>query len=82
MPASIDLRHRFEVGLRVGQQLRVLLEAQARGLLLELELGDALAQRVELALELQAALVAGAQLGGQVVVLAARGAQRLSRARA
>jgi hypothetical protein len=35
----------------VGQQLAVLLQAQARGLLLELQLGDALAQRLQLALQ-------------------------------
>ena len=64
-----------QIGLRIGQQLGILLKAQARGLFFELELGDALAQRVKLALELQAALVAGAQLAGQVVVLAALGAQ-------
>ena len=69
--------HRRQVGLGIGQQLAVLLESQPRGLLLELEIGDALAQRIEIAFELQAPLVAGAQLGRQVVVFAALGAQRL-----
>jgi hypothetical protein len=69
------LRHGFQVGLGVGQQLGVLLQPQAGGLLLELHVGDALAQRVQFALQLQAAFVAGAQLGGQVVVFAALGAQ-------
>ena len=35
----------LQVGLGVGQQRGVLLQAQARGLFLELEFGDALAQR-------------------------------------
>ena len=67
----------FQIGLRIGQLLLILLKAQAGSLLLELEFGDALAQRVELALELHASLVAGAQLGGQVVIFAAAGAQCL-----
>ncbi|MPM66173.1 hypothetical protein SDC9_113080 [bioreactor metagenome] len=71
------LRHGRQVGLRVGQQLAVLLQAQARGLLLELEFGDALTQRVQRALGLHAPLVAGAQLRRQAVVLAAALAQRL-----
>ena len=65
----------LQVGLRVGQQRGVLLQAQARGLFLELEFGDALAQRVQRPLQLHAALVAGAQLGRQVVVFAALGRQ-------
>ena len=52
-----------------------MLQAQARCLFLELELGDAGAQRVERAFELHAALVAGAQLGGEVVVFTALGGQ-------
>ena len=68
-------RHGLQVGLRIGQQCGVLLQAQARCLFLELELGDAGAQRVERAFELHAALVAGAQLGGEVVVFTALGGQ-------
>ena len=69
--------HGLQVGLRVGQQRGVLLQAQARGLFLELEFGDALAQRVQRAFELHAALVAGAQFGRQVVIFAALGGQGL-----
>jgi len=71
------LGHGLQIGLRVGQQLGVLLQAQARSLLLELQVGDALAQRFELALKRHAALVTGAQLGSQVVVVAAFGPQFL-----
>lgn len=60
-----------QVGARLFQQSGVLLQAQARGLLLELEFGDALAQRVQRLLQLLAAFVAGAQLVGQVVIFAA-----------
>ena len=67
----------LQVGAGVGQHLRVLLKAKAGGLLFQLEFGDAAAQWLQLALQRQAAFVAGAQLGGQVVVLAAAGAQRL-----
>src|SRR6185369_9287563 len=48
-----------------------------RRLFLELEIRDALAQRVELALELEPPFVAGSQLGSEIVVLAAFGTQRL-----
>ena len=39
-------RHGFEVSLGVCEQLCVLLQSQTRGLLFELEIGDALAQRL------------------------------------
>ena len=54
-----------------------MLEAEAGRLLLELEIGDALTQRIKLPLQLQSPLVAGAQLGRQVVVFAALGPQGL-----
>ncbi len=71
------LRDGGAVGLGLVQHLAVLLHAQARGLFLELEVGDAAAQGLQLTFQLKAALVAGAQLGRQVVVLAAQGRQGL-----
>src|SRR5690606_5173749 len=65
----------LEVGLCVGQLLGVLLEAQACGLFLELQIGDARAQRFQIALDAQAFFVVGAQLGRQVVVFADLGRQ-------
>ena len=52
-----------------------MLDAQTRGLLFELQVGDALAHRIEIALDLQALLVAGTQFGCQIVVLATLGGQ-------
>jgi len=68
-------RDGIEVGFGIGQQLLILLGAEARRLFLQLEFGDALTQRIELAFECQAPFVAGAQLEREVVVLAARGAE-------
>ncbi len=62
--------------------LAELLGRQARGLLLQLQLGDAIAQRLLGTLGGQARLVERAQLGGQVVELESRGAQRLLLGRA
>ena len=61
--------------MRVKQLLFVLFKTKPCGLLFQLELGDALTQRIKLAFQAQAPLVAGAQLVGQVVVLAALGTQ-------
>ena len=79
--AAIGQTGRQCVQVRFGlrQETIKLLVTQARGLLFELEVGDALAQGLQLALQLQAALVAGAQGGGQSVVAAAlRGQSRLA----
>ena len=67
----------IQIRLRVRQETVELLVAQSRGLLFELEVGDALAQGLQLVFELQAALVAGAQRGGQAVVASALGRKRL-----
>ena len=66
-----------QIGFGVLQQLAVLLKTQACGLRLELNIGDALAQRLLLTVQLQTALITGAQLGGQVVVFAAAGGEVL-----
>ena len=66
---------RGHVGLGIDQQLLVLLKPQPRSLFFELKFGDALAQWVKFTLQAQTALVTGAQLGRQVIVLAAFGAQ-------
>jgi hypothetical protein len=75
LPFGDRFAQRINVGMRIIEQLLVLLRADAGRLLLELQIGDLLAQRIELALELHAPLIAGAQACRQVVVLAAFGAQ-------
>ena len=50
-PPRCRLRQRLEVDLRPRQLLEVLRAAELRGLLLELQLGDALAQRLQAALD-------------------------------
>ena len=64
-----------QIGLGIGQQARVLLKAKACRLFLQLKLGDALAQRIEFALQCESPFIACPQLAGQVIVLAAFGAQ-------
>ncbi len=56
-PSSIDARQRIEIGLRLRQLLEELRAAELRGLLFELQLGDALAQRLQAVLERHALLV-------------------------
>ena len=67
----------IQVRFGLRQEAVELLVAQSRGLFFELEVGDALAQGLQLVLEFQAALVAGAQGGGQAVIAGALGCQRL-----
>ena len=71
------LCHRLKIGLSISKQLGVLLKTNSGRLLFELELGDPCPQWVKLALLQQAPLVTGAQLGGQIVVLAAKRPQLL-----
>ena len=70
------LRQRRHVHRRGRELLKVLRAAKRCGLLFELQLGDLLAQRLQAAFGRQALLVEAAQLGTQVVVLAALCTQR------
>ena len=75
-PAFADrLGHRLGIALGRHQELRVLLQPQARSLVFELQVSQATAQRVELALGFEALLIECAQAVGQVVIGAATGAQ-------
>lgn len=62
LPCSIDRQNSVDVSVCIVQQLLVLLATDAGRLFLELQIGDALAQRIERTLEFESALVAGAQL--------------------
>ena len=60
----------------VGELLDELLAAQTRGLFLQLQFADAVAQRLQRTLGGETGFVGGAQLGGQIVEFEARGVQR------